>query len=218
MSEMERLDRGMQTHKQELYLKVTSLHQGSMKVEEYIREFEQLQIRCALREESEQTIVRFLKGLNSAILERVELQPFWTFEDTCKLVVNVEKQLKSRRPYSTTPSKPAVPVKTFHSHEPELAPKDDRDKGKAKEISKDIPKSQKKCFKWHGYGHFQADCPNRRVLTIKGIEELDHIEVEKDEEEDSLEEGETSYLPHKEGEMLMIRRVLHATEAPPTVS
>jgi len=28
------------TYKQELYLKVTSLHQGSMKVEEYIREFE----------------------------------------------------------------------------------------------------------------------------------------------------------------------------------
>jgi len=30
------------TYKQELYLKVTSLHQGSMKVEEYIREFGQL--------------------------------------------------------------------------------------------------------------------------------------------------------------------------------
>ena len=62
-----------------------------MKVEEYIREFEQLQIRCALREEPQQTIARFLKGLNTAILERVELQPFWTFEDACKLAVKVEK-------------------------------------------------------------------------------------------------------------------------------
>jgi len=41
------------------------------------------------------------------------------------------------------------------------------------------------------------------------------MEVEEDEEEDSAEEGETSYLPPKEGEMLIIRRVLHATEAPP---
>jgi len=36
-----------------------------MKVEEYIREFEQLQIRCNL--EPERTIARFLKGLNPAI-------------------------------------------------------------------------------------------------------------------------------------------------------
>ena len=44
-----------------------------MKVEEYIREFKQLQIRCASWEEPEQTIARFLNGLNPVILERVEL-------------------------------------------------------------------------------------------------------------------------------------------------
>ena len=53
-------------------------------------EFEQLQIRCALREEPEQTIARFLKGINSAILERVELQPFSTVKDAYKLAVKVE--------------------------------------------------------------------------------------------------------------------------------
>jgi len=79
------------TYKQGPYLKVTSLQQGIMKVEKYIREFEQMQIRCALREEPEQTIARFLKGLNSDILKKVELQPFWTFKDACKLAVKVEK-------------------------------------------------------------------------------------------------------------------------------
>ena len=64
-----------------------------MKVEEYIKEVEQLQIRYALREEPKQTTVRFLKGLNPVILERVELRPFWAFEDACKLAVKVEKQL-----------------------------------------------------------------------------------------------------------------------------
>jgi len=44
------------------------------------------------------------------------------------------------------------------------------------------------------------------------------MEVEEDEEEDSPGEGETSYLPPEEGENLMIRRVLHATKAPPEVS
>ena len=50
------------------------------------------------------------------------------------------------------------------------------------------------------------------MLTIREIEELDHMEVEEDEEEDLAEEDATSYLPPEEGEMLMIRRVLHATE------
>ena len=39
------------------------------------------------------------------------------------------------------------------------------------------------------------------------------MKVEEDEEE-SGEEGEISYLPPKEGEMLMAKRVLHATEVP----
>jgi len=47
-----------------------------MKVEEYIREFEQLQIRCALRVKAKQAIARFLKRFNFAILDKVKLQPF----------------------------------------------------------------------------------------------------------------------------------------------
>jgi len=38
------------------------------------------------------------------------------------------------------------------------------------------------------------------------------MEIEEAKKE-SDEEGETSYLPPKEGEMLMIKRVLHTTEA-----
>ena len=44
-----------------------------------------------LREEPEQTIGRFFKGLNPAILGKAEVQPFWTFEDAYKLAVKVEK-------------------------------------------------------------------------------------------------------------------------------
>ena len=40
------------------------------------------------------------------------------------------------------------------------------------------------------------------------------MEVEEDEEE-SDEEGKTSYLPCKKGETLMIQRVLHTNEALP---
>ena len=96
-----------------------------------------MQIRCALREEPEQTIARFLKGLNSAILGRVELRPFCTFEDACKLLVKVEKQLKSRRPYSTAAPKPSMPVKPFNPYKPESILKDD--KGKGRRLLKTFP-------------------------------------------------------------------------------
>jgi len=43
------------------------------------------------------------------------------------------------------------------------------------------------------------------------------MEVEEDEEE-SDDEGETSYLPPEEGEMLMMKRVLHATKATPVAN
>ena len=79
------------------------------------------------------------------MLERVELQPFWTFEDACKLDITVEKQLKSRRPYCNAPPKPIVPVIPFNCYKPDPTPKDE--KGKGKEVARELPKSQKKCFK-----------------------------------------------------------------------
>jgi len=99
-----------------------------MKVEEYVREVEQLRIRCALREEPEQSITRFVNGSNPTILGRVELQPFWTFEDACKLAVKVEKQLKSRRNYLAALAKPTAPVKTFNSFRPNPHPKEKRER------------------------------------------------------------------------------------------
>jgi len=77
------------TYKQELYLRV--LQQGSIKVEQYARDFEQLQIRCGLGEEPKHIIAKFLKKLNPTVPDQVELQPFLTFEDACKLAVKVEK-------------------------------------------------------------------------------------------------------------------------------
>jgi len=40
------------------------------------------------------------------------------------------------------------------------------------------------------------------------------MEIEEDEE-DSKEEGDTSYLPPEEGKMLMIKSVLYTTKIPP---
>ena len=83
-----------------------------------------------MREELEQTISRFLKGLNPAILDKVELQHFWTVEDACKLAVKVEKQLMIRRAYPYAPTKPAILTRTFAPSDQTLTPRKKMTKGR----------------------------------------------------------------------------------------
>jgi len=70
-----------------------------MSVEEYICEFEQLQIRSGLEKENEHIMTRLLRGLDPNIVEKVELQPYWSFEDMCKLTIKVEKHSENKRSF-----------------------------------------------------------------------------------------------------------------------
>ena len=88
-------------YKQQLYLKITSLSQENLKVEEYIQELEQLQMRVGLNKDNELSIARFIKGLSPNIANKVELQTYISFNDVCYLVMKIEKQLKGIKPFST---------------------------------------------------------------------------------------------------------------------
>ena len=55
------------------YALLHHLTQGSISVEEYTREFERLMIKCDLQEAEEQTIVRYLGGLDPKYAHVVEL-------------------------------------------------------------------------------------------------------------------------------------------------
>jgi hypothetical protein len=39
----------------------------------------------------------------------------------------------------------------------------------------------KKCFKCQGLGHFQAECPNQRVMTLREVQEVTLVEEEEEE-------------------------------------
>ena len=45
-------------------------------MEEYIREFEELQIRSGIKEEPKQTMARFLRGLEPSIAKKLDIQPY----------------------------------------------------------------------------------------------------------------------------------------------
>jgi len=81
-----------------LLLSASQSFQGSMSVEEHIREFEKLLIKCAIQEPEEQTIVRYLGGLNPKYVNIVELQQFSTFDEVSVLAHKVEQQ-RRRNPF-----------------------------------------------------------------------------------------------------------------------
>lgn len=180
---------------------MSNLKQGTKDVVDYIREFEQLKIRTNVREAEEHTIARFIGGLNSTTAEKVELQPLWTFEDACKLAIKVEKQAKKKAPYKPY-SKPMFPLKNTTSKEIESASKPFRGKEKMGKDSNDS--KGKKRFKCHGFGHFQARCPNQRVLTLKEIEDVQG-EIETKEEQPVYDESNEDEVVEADcGDMLVI--------------
>ncbi|WRX27058.1 hypothetical protein QQP08_019545 [Theobroma cacao] len=71
-----------------------------MTVEEYTMEFEQLHMKCDVHEPEEQTVARYLGGLNVEIADVVQLQPYWNLNDVIRLALKcesmgaVEKKLK----------------------------------------------------------------------------------------------------------------------------
>ncbi|PKI32380.1 hypothetical protein CRG98_047229, partial [Punica granatum] len=81
-------------YKQDLFLKLQSIRQGGMSVEHYVMEFEMLSMRCEPSEPREQTIARFIGGLNKEIADVVGLQPYVFLEDLITLASKVEKQRK----------------------------------------------------------------------------------------------------------------------------
>jgi len=79
------------SYKQELYLKITTLSQENLRMEEYIWEFEQLHMRVGLNEDNEIPIARFIKELSPSIAHKVKWQPYLSVNDVCHLAIKVEK-------------------------------------------------------------------------------------------------------------------------------
>ena len=61
------------TYVQHCYSQLHNLTQGNMSVEEYTREFEKMVIKCDIEELEEQTMVRYLGGLDPRYSNVVEL-------------------------------------------------------------------------------------------------------------------------------------------------
>ena len=76
----------------DLHQELQRLTQGSKTVDEYHKEMEMLMIKANLVEEEDQTMARFLSGLNVEIADVVDLQPYVDLEDLVNCTIKVERQ------------------------------------------------------------------------------------------------------------------------------
>lgn len=91
-----------------------------------ITEFDHFMLKCNMVELKKQTIAHYLGGLKPEISNIVQLSPYWSYKDVCRLALKIETQQKrahgnnskvtsrdgTLNPGSTPNSKPNPNVRT----------------------------------------------------------------------------------------------------------
>src|SRR4051794_51050 len=78
----------------DLFNKLMKLTQGTKCVEDYYKEMEIIMMRAHIDEDEENTIARFLNGLNYPIQNIVEFQPYTTIVQLVHQATKAEHQVK----------------------------------------------------------------------------------------------------------------------------
>nr|KYP36126.1 Transposon Ty3-I Gag-Pol polyprotein [Cajanus cajan] len=210
-------------YSRELMDKFQRLQQKNMSVEKYRQKMELYLMRAGIREEERLTIARFLSGLNFDIRDRVELLPYRDLDDLVQLCIRVEQHLrktslKKDKTHSTSYvkknykregqfSKYNSSKNFFKSQEKEK----EKEKGKGT-ITSSSKSSDIKCFKCLGRGHIASQCPNKKIMILRGQDiysshdETNSTTSSDNEYSDEDHQVENAY-PY-DGQLLMIRRLL----------
>ena len=205
----------------DLYQHLQGLTQRSKSVEEYHKEMEIAMIRANVEEDREATMARFLQGLNTEIANVVELQHYVELEDMVHMAMKVERQLKRK---GSTRHGQNSSSSSWRSNwgrkEDKVDVKSKPESSKSKDAGSSMEKGKSdsqtsrnrdiKCFKCLGRGHIASQCPNRRVMILKGNGDVE-TESESEENNDympTLEESDDELYP-VDGEILVTRRALN---------
>ncbi|XP_076944536.1 uncharacterized protein LOC143615250 [Bidens hawaiensis] len=191
-------------HRQDSFLDYHNFKQLMLSVVEFIPAFERMRMCCDVYEDEEQVIARFLTALWSDIADVIQLQQYWSFNDVCRLALQVEKQLLakakipgrpptfSRAPASTSLPPRASPIKADTNLTPAI-PSGSSD-------------SAQRCYKCHGIGHLKRECPNKQTVGL-----VDEPAPTYDTDEDETPTSDVLY-PDR-GEALVLQRVFSTSVA-----
>ena len=89
----------------DLFKKLQFLKQGTKSVEEYYKEMEIAMIRANVKEDDEQTMARFLNGLNHPINKIADFQPYSNLIELVHQATKAERQVQDDFKYAKFSSK-----------------------------------------------------------------------------------------------------------------
>lgn len=159
------------SYKQKLFVKLNSLKQNSLSVEQYVTEFEKLYLACGCHEDEDQKCAKFLLGLARHIRFACELSSYETFDDLCLLAATVERQFtESKESMVATSSSTKIWDSSNTSHDKRTPP-----------LKAGPNTTQNRvCFRCKGYGHMQADCPSKVLISLSDhLALLSHLHEEE---------------------------------------
>ncbi|XP_042386562.1 uncharacterized protein LOC121978260 [Zingiber officinale] len=207
----------------DLHLKLQSLKQGSMTVEDYNKEMEIALIRANIKEDREATMAQFICGLNREIANIVELYHYVDLDDVMHMAIKVERQLKkgvrSSSKYETVSScpwkqkwgssKPTEKAISKSKGETSVAKTQSSNKDKGNSSSQPQRNRDIKYFRCLGSGHIASKCSNKRAMIM-----LDNGEIETEEEDEGNEstpsvEDTSDVELAIDGQALVVLRALH---------
>src|SRR3954463_16189951 len=84
---------------QDLFDNLQNLKQGTKTIEEFYMEMDMTMMRADVKELKEQTIARFLDGLNRPILKIVNSQPYKTLVNVLHQATKAERHLQKEHAY-----------------------------------------------------------------------------------------------------------------------
>ena len=91
-------------YRRDIFDKLQNLRQGKLSVEEYHKEMEKAMIRANIHEDEEQSMARFLYGLNPNVKRVVDLQPYRNVVELVHLASKAERQLQEDSKQNRTTS------------------------------------------------------------------------------------------------------------------
>ncbi|KAJ6888273.1 hypothetical protein NC652_029341 [Populus alba x Populus x berolinensis] len=208
-----------QSYRNKLLDQWNNLRQGNKSINEYIRQFNDYMIRCAIRESEAMTLRRFCRGLNDDLRREVVFQGVSTLNQAYTLVKDYK--LVTKNQWNNHQDSYSIPTRSqFRSsdsllgappHRPNPSSaqlcKKDRGKQVVNEVSK--VSSKVKCINCLGFGHISLDCTSKPLVVQKhkdlGKEEYCSVEVYEPnledfsdlDDEDVQEEELNTMSPHE---------------------
>src|SRR3954462_14963269 len=200
-------------YNRDLFKKLQQLKQGTKSVEEYYKEMEIAMIRANFKEDDEQTMARFLNGLNHPIKKIADFQPYSNLIELVHQATKAERQVQDDFKYakfssksyglsnnqaSTTPThststKPSTSnddkssykkASTSSSRPPTTRNFKPKASSSSTPTDETIKTSSIKCFTCGGRGHKSFGCTNKHTMILNDDRPYDSM---SEEEKDSLE-------------------------------